>query len=321
MISLTETQKTIIRILFVDQASSRSILAKKLSLTNAALTLAIKPLLEEKIIREEKNDAQRVGRKELKLSLNPEYGYFLGIDVRKHNIYYSLMNIAGELIDTNSSKNMTLLEFYPKELNVIAIGVTVRGKITNNIIEEKYPSLAEELKEIGLPTFIFNNVDCLADIYSLAHPNDKTFLLVKYGPGVGSSIFVHGKPLGYLSELGHTYYYRDKTVEDTISYSALLGKELEENEGTEIILHDEEKLKEVMRVLSFALINADSLLSLQKIILSGALLTLEETKAKLKEWLLLLDKNFDVDKLCVYPNYNEYSLKKGCIGAFRKIFK
>lgn len=320
MISLTETQKTIIRILFVDQASSRSILAKKLSLTNAALTLAIKPLLEEKIIREEKNDAQRVGRKELKLSLNPEYGYFLGIDVRKHNIYYSLMNIAGELIDANSSKNMTLLEFYPKELNVIAIGVTVRGKITNNIIEEKYPSLAKELKEIGLPTFIFNNVDCLADIYSLAHPDDKTFLLVKYGPGVGSSIFVHGKPLGYLSELGHTYY-RDKTVEDTISYSALLGKELEENEGTEIILHDEEKLKEVMRVLSFALINADSLLSLQKIILSGALLTLEETKAKLKEWLLLLDKNFDVDKLCVYPNYNEYSLKKGCIGAFRKIFK
>ncbi len=321
MINLSDTQKSIIRILFVTKEGSRSILANKLSLTNAALTLAIKPLIENEIVIEEKNDTQRVGRKELKLALNPNYGNFLGVDIRKHNLYYSLMNFKGELVDSCSSKESSLKEFVNGKENILAVGVTIRGSIINGMLEEKYPQLQKELDEIGLPTYIFNNVDCLADIYSLFHHEDENFLLVKYGPGVGSSIYVHGNPLGNLSELGHTYCYPNKTVEDSICYSSLLGKEYEENEGNEIILNDEEKLKEVMRVLSFALVNADCLLSLQKIILSGALLSNETTKLKLKEELTLINPSFDTAKLCVYPHYNEFNAKKSCIGAFIKTYK
>ncbi len=321
MISLSDTQKSIIRILFVEKESSRSILASKLSLTNAALTLAIKPLIENGLVFEEKNDTQRVGRKELKIALNPAYGNFLGIDIRKHNFYYSLMDFKGELIKSGSSKDTSLKDFIKDNNNILAVGVTIRGNIVNTSLEQKYPSLQKELDEIGLTTYLFNNVDCLADIYSLFHHEDQNFLLVKYGPGVGSSIYVHGSPLGNLSELGHTYFYLDRTVEETICYSSLIGKEVEENEGNEIILRDEEKLKEVMRVLSFALINADCLLSLQKIILSGDLLSNEENKAKLKEQLVAINPNFNANKLCVYPSYNEMNAKKSCIGAFIKMYK
>ncbi len=321
MISLSDTQKSIIRILFVEKESSRSILASKLSLTNAALTLAIKPLIENGLVFEEKNDTQRVGRKELKIALNPAYGNFLGIDIRKHNSYYSLMDFKGELIKSGSSKDTSLKDFIKDNNNILAVGVTIRGNIVNTSLEQKYPSLQKELDEIGLTTYLFNNVDCLADIYSLFHHEDQNFLLVKYGPGVGSSIYVHGSPLGNLSELGHTYFYLDRTVEETICYSSLIGKEVEENEGNEIILKDKEKLKEVMRVLSFALINADCLLSLQKIILSGDLLSNEENKAKLKEQLVAINPNFNTNKLCVYPSYNEMNAKKSCIGAFIKMYK
>ena len=319
-LNLTDTQKSIVKILFVEKESSRSLLANKLSLTNAALTLALKPMLQKEIILEAKNDVQRVGRKELRLELNSEYGYFLGIDIRKHHLYFYLMDFVGNLISSSDDKTTTLKEFYlEKKDKILAIGITIRGLVNDSTLKEKYPELNKEIEELEVPIYTFNNVDCLANIYVLYHKEDKNFLLVKYGPGVGSSIYVLGKPLGNLSELGHTYY-QGKTLEDTISYQALLNKEIEEQEANEIILKDKNKLKEILKVLSFALCNADSLLSLQKIVLSGQLLSDNDIVDKLKAELLSLKNNFDCSKLVVYPNYNELNNKKSCIGAFLKLF-
>lgn len=321
MISLTETQKTIIKILFVEQSSSRSILASKLNLTNAALTLSLKPLLEENIILEEKSEITKVGRKQINLSLNPDYGYFLGIDVRKHNIYYTMMNFKGEVVSSSTNKINSIAEFVNPYLDkLLSTGITLRGNIYKNVLEDKYPHIKDELDNLNLNYYVFNNVDSLADIYSLYHNEDKNFLLVKYGPGVGSSIYVHGKSLGNLSELGHTYY-DDKTVEENISYLSLIGQELEENEGTDIIINDEYKLNKVLHILAFALTNADSLLSLQKIILSGALLSNESIKDKLNNELQNIKKEFDVSKITIYPNYSEINIKKSSLGAFIELFK
>ncbi len=321
MMNLTTTQKKLIKIIFVNGSSSRSILANNLSLTNAALTLSLKPLIEENIILEEKSLETKVGRKQVKLTLNPEYGYFFGIDVRKHNVYYSMMNFKGDIVNYSSNKIISLKDFISPYLDkILGTGITLRGTLTEDILTKKYPSLEEELKLIKDNIFIFNNVDALADIYALYHTEDKNFLLVKYGPGLGSSIYVHGNSLGNKSELGHTYY-NDKTVEENISYLTLLGKELEENEGNELILNDELKLNKVLHILSFSLCNADSLLSLQKIVLSGALLSNEAVKEKLNDELKKVKEDFDTSKICIYPFYNEINIKKSSLGAFNEIFK
>ncbi len=319
--NLNDTQRNIIKILFVEKESSRSLLAKRLSLTNAALTLSMKPLLEEKIVLENKNDAQKVGRKELKLFLNPDYGCFLGIDIKKHNIYYSLMDFSSSLIQVVNSKDISLSDFAKTvKTKILAIGITMRGTSSNKALESNYPDLYKSILDFSLPFFIINNVDCLADVYSLYHKEDKNFLLIKYGPGVGSSIYVNGISLGNQSELGHTYY-QEKTVEETISYMSVIKKDVNEEEGTEILLNDDKKADEVIHVLSFALLNADSLLSLQKIILSGALLSNDIIIEKMKKEIHNLNQSFDLNKLCVYPNYNELNSKKSCISAFIQQFK
>ncbi len=319
--NLTETQKSILRILFVEKESSRSILANTLSLTNAALTLALKPLLEEKMISEKrKENTQKVGRKELTLSLNAEYGSFLGIDIRRHHEYFYQMDFAGNILKQDDSSRISFKDFSNEcPEHVISIGVTVRGDSSIESMQERYPKLLEDIVSLNLPYYIINNVNCLANIYAENHPEEKNFLLVKYGPGVGSSIYVNGKPLGYSSELGHTYY-QDKTVEDTISYSAILGKDLEEKEGTKLITSNEELLNKVIHVLSFALCNANSLLSLQSIILSGELLTSEEVIRKLEKELRSIEQNFDLTKICLYEDYATFSEKKSCIGAFIKTY-
>ena len=321
MTNFTETQKSIIKILFVEKESSRSLLAKKLSLTNAALTLTMKPLLESGIVVESKINQQRVGRKELKLKLNPEYGYFLGVDIRVHHAYFVLMDLAGNLIDFKSDKDMSFYDFYSNKFDkIIALGVTNRGPISKEAISNRFPELYKEIHDLELPKYLFNNVDCLGNIYALNHPEDKNFLLVKYGPGLGSSIYVFGKQLATLSELGHLFY-KDKRLEEVISYSAVLGREVEEVEANDLIYNDKEKVNYILHAVAFGLLNADSLLSLQKIILSGYILSKESCKEKLEEEIKKLDKNFDINKLTLYPDYDETNKKKSSIGAFIKYFE
>ena len=320
--NLTKTQKNILSILLVSPSSTRGALAKSLSLTNAALTLALKPLLKEGMVKEERNLglSQKAGRKELRISLNPEYGCFLGVDVRKHHAYFSLVDFSGALIAQSDDGQNSLLSFCassPKK--ILGIGVALRGNASEESLEERFPALAADLKKLGIPYFVFNNVDCLSSIYSLFHSEESNFLLVKYGPGLGSSVYAHGKPIGSSSELGHTFY-QDKTVEETISYLALLGQEYDEKEGYAKIKENQEILAKVLTVLSFALCNADSLLSLQKVILSGALLSDNEVIEKLKTQIRLLSGSFDLSKIVVYENYQSINERKGALGAFIKTF-
>lgn len=319
--SLTDTQKTIIRILFVEKESSRSLLANKLSLTNAALTLTLKPLLENKIIKETKVESQKIGRKQLKLSLNKDYGYFLGIDIKKHHRNFYLMDMDGSSVVHDDLNDVSLREkIKPYQDHILAIGVTVRGQATIDHFKKMYPDIYQDILYINRPYYIFNNVDCLADIYHLYHMESKNFLLVKYGPGVGSSIYVNSKPMGNLSEFGHMYFKND-TIENTISYQAILHKDLEEIDATSLLLNSDENIKKILEVLSFGLINADALLSLQKIILSGALLSNENIKDKLIEELKKINPLFHIDKISLYPDYEIFNNKKSAINALKKYFE
>ncbi len=319
--ALTKTQKTIIRILLVEKSSTRTLLASKLALTNAALTLALKPLISDGLVLEARSKiSQKVGRRELHVALNPNYGSFLSIDVRKHHSYFNLIDFSGELISSSDDTSVSLEGILSEnKTKLLGIGITIRGEASLGSFKTRYPELFSDVQKSGIPYFVFNNVDCLASIYSLSHHDDKNFLLVKYGPGLGSSIYTNGKPLGATSELGHTFY-QDKTVEDTISYSSILGKEVEEKEGLALIQKDKEKLNKILAVLSFALCNADSLLSLQKVILSGALLTSDDVIALLKKQIISLKPDFDLTKICVYENYQEINEIKGALGAFNKTF-
>ncbi len=313
--NLSETQKSIIRILFAEKESTRTLLSSRLSLTNAALTLSLKPLLEERIILEKKNEAQKIGRKQITLYLNGEYGCFLGIDVKRNHSTYSLMDFAGNLLLSESDDEISLSDFMKKSpYEILSLGVTLRGDASISHFEKQEEKISREIQSLKKPYYLANNVDCLAEIYSLYHPDERNFLLVKYGPGVGSSIHANGYPLGNLSELGHMYY-QEKTIEETISYSSLL-EGMNEKEATEYLLAHEETQRKILHVLAFSLINADALLALDKIILSGAILSDRNVLSRLIEETKKINPSFKEEKLSLYPDYNRLNEKKSAILAF-----
>ncbi len=313
--NLSETQKSIIRILFAEKESTRTLLSSRLSLTNAALTLSLKPLLEERIILEKKNEAQKIGRKQITLYLNREYGCFLGIDVKRNHSTYSLMDFAGNLLLSENDDEISLSDFMKKSpYEILSLGVTLRGDASISHFEKQEEKISREIQSLKKPYYLANNVDCLAEIYSLYHPDERNFLLVKYGPGVGSSIHANGYPLGNLSELGHMYY-QEKTIEETISYSSLL-EGMNEKEATEYLLAHEETQRKILHVLAFSLINADALLALDKIILSGAILSDRNVLSRLIEETKKINPSFKEEKLSLYPDYNRLNEKKSAILAF-----
>lgn len=321
--NLTDTQKAIIKILFIEAEKSRSALAKQLSLSNAGLTLAIKPLLDEKLIIESgKAESKRLGRKELNLKLNKDYGYFFGIDIRKHNYYIDMMDFEGNLVFVSGLTYIQSIENIIKTYQdkILAFGITLRGNPNEDDFKKRHGELSTMLETFKKDIYLENNVDALAEIHALYHKDHKNFLLIKYGPGVGSSVFIEGKSLGHQSELGHTYY-QNKTLENTISYQEILKKEVEEEEGTKLILENKESLENILHPLAFSLCNADALLSLQHIILSGALLSLDETKKQLEAKLKEINPQFNIDKLEIYQDYPILNTKKSCLIALINFFR
>ena len=93
---LNETQKTIVRQLFLNPVVCRKKLAHTLGLSNPGLTLAVRPLVDEGIIAfAPKIVTGRAGRNEEPLCLNPNFGYFAGIDVTVSSYHLVLISLAG----------------------------------------------------------------------------------------------------------------------------------------------------------------------------------------------------------------------------------
>lgn len=325
---LNQTQKKIISVLFQKGSLSHKALAKELELSNPAVTLSIKPLLTEGLIKNEGAFYQgKVGRQEEKLSINASKYSLLGLDVRKHSLFVSLTDFAGNLLtarrllDENELPSCIqgLSEKYPP---ILGLGVTIRGFVSLSQFTEERSGLVRTINELNIPTHFLNNVECLAHIHHLYNPEDSNFLLIKYGPGLGSAIFVDGKPLkdkfGRNSEIGHTFITRDKTLENLVSFETLLGPstDYDEKEGAEVIKKNPELLEKIIVIMSPTLLNASYMLSLDKIVFAGILLSDPEIKDRLEVEMKELDKNFSTDKIIVYPEYAKIIDIKGSLQVF-----
>ncbi len=318
---LNSTQNRIIRLLFLKGSLSRKALAQELSLSKAALTFATKEMFEAGVLLSvgEKEGEGKVGRREEMLKLNPSHGHLLGLDIRRHNFYFSLTDFAGGnprfAVAKTELEATHVLENYQKKGPIAAFSLLMRGEANEESLKRRFPLLWASLAKLGCPWAIENNVAALARIYAFYNEGKENFLLVKYGPGLGSAIYVNGDLLGSSSELGHAYV-GEKPLEEQISFSGLFGEEMEEKEGAEALLGDEALLSSAMEKLSYGLYNATELLHLEKIVLSGLLLSHEKPRKMLLENLKAIEGQAALPEIVQYPSYAEINEIKGSIRAF-----
>ena len=323
---LNETQKSIVRSLFLKRQLARKTLARSLKLSNPGLTLAVKPLVKEGIIAfATKIVTGKAGRNEEPLCLNQNYGLFAGIDAGVSSYHFVLLSLAGftvfEADYTSVKEVMEKLHYYITNSKVVNLCVTFRHygchKPFTPMEKELYDALAN-FNEV--PVVFKNSIMALAEIHHLYKNDNRTIFLVKYGPELTAAILEDGKRVrnekDMCSQIGLTYISEGVTAGVVVDYASILGKEYEEDEGAMMLINDDEKLNRVLDVLALVIYNSDRLFVFDSIVFAGSFLSSPGVFNKLIEKMKALGDKFDADKVSLFEEYATIYSQKSALAAF-----
>jgi predicted NBD/HSP70 family sugar kinase len=91
-------RNTIINLLLDETETTRTELVDYLEIRPATLFEIVNSLKEEGILFEPERKGKKTGRKASKICLNPEFGYYLGIDFEMEHTIGVLLNACGEIV-------------------------------------------------------------------------------------------------------------------------------------------------------------------------------------------------------------------------------
>lgn len=212
---------------------SRADLAKITGLNKATVSVQVSDLLSEELIIETQQEHKNLGRRPIMLSINPQGGFVLGIDLDKRFIVFTLSTINGTPVQTNtielhSSDYDVILKLLVKQIEdykqqcvhthygLAGVVIGIHGIVNNDEIIYFVPqhrwqniNLKEDLmNEIGTSVFIENNANlCSFAERVYKHHQCGNLLSISLYSGIGLGIMVNGESLkgyhGYAGEIGH----------------------------------------------------------------------------------------------------------------------
>lgn len=231
-------RSAILSILNNSGAMSRKDIAARAGLTPASVTLICAELLEEGVIYElgELVEEKRAGRKKILVDINPSYRHFLCICIESDETCISVTDCKGNVkcqrnlaTDKRLKPEIFLLKVAQegkeimKESGAASEGfmgaaVSLPGMVdrqkgisvnTFSIWTEQVPVKEILEKELSLEVVVENNLKASAEselLFGSGKDNDG-FLILKWGPGVGSAIIIDHRIYqganGLAGEIGH----------------------------------------------------------------------------------------------------------------------
>lgn len=241
---LGSNKKKIITTFFYNLNSTIAELAKELNLSIPTVTKLVNEMVEEGILNDYGKSDSKSGRKPSTYGLNPQSGYFLGIDVKRNVVNVGLCNFNGEIVrqDFDIAYNLDM----PQEeiideisriaLDFIASSGIEKSKILNtcvNIGGRVNPSsgysysffvfqetpLSEILSEkLGVPVCIENDTRAMAygEMLRGSVNGEKNILFINLGWGLGLGIVLDGKVYegksGFAGEFGHIHAFDNEIM-------------------------------------------------------------------------------------------------------------
>lgn len=223
---------------------SRKDIALELGLTPATVTLICTDLLAAGILceRGEVEEEKRAGRRKVLIDINYEYRFVLSICIEAASTVISIGDLRGRCrasrsIPTDGAMNPELFlrrvadeskalmwERGLSKEEVLGVGVSVPGPVNRltGVSQHAYRiwnapvPVAEYLnRDLGFPVIVENNVKAFAEgelIFGTGKEQEN-LLFIKWGPGVGSAIIIHGRLYdsqnSKTAEIGHCIVEKD----------------------------------------------------------------------------------------------------------------
>ncbi|WP_226035402.1 ROK family transcriptional regulator [Aquibacillus saliphilus] len=218
---------------------SRAELSKITGLNKATISVQVADLLDKELIYETQQEHNAVGRRPIMLSLNREAGCVLGIDLDYKQITYTLSDLLGfplisdtyELDTSNYDEIRELVANHIKKYKrkcddmrygmvnvVIAIHGTVGKDETIFFIPQhqwRNKDLKADLeKDLEISVHIENNANLCAFAEKIfKHHHTDNLLCISMYSGIGLGIIMDGELIkgyhGYAGEMGHMVIFPD----------------------------------------------------------------------------------------------------------------
>lgn len=224
-----------IQFLYRHPRATRTEIYQGTAMTPATVSQTVTALITDNLVIETGIEVAKTkgsGRKQKVISLNPTYGYLMGVDFTLAGLAIVITNVTGEIQaqdvltydqianqsinDTIINAVQTMLADY-QNLNILALGISIPGHydlerhtiISNNPMWNAF-NLETIRQKIDLPVIAENNVESMALARYLfdADETPEKFLFLQVGFGLYCSFIepnsLHPKQNYYIGEIGHT---------------------------------------------------------------------------------------------------------------------
>lgn len=236
-------RQIVLRCLYFDGPMSRLELSQQSGLSVATVTNLINELLKEEIVIETGQVESEGGRPRTILAVNPQHGYFVGVDVGETQVQLDLFDLTLNKLDTvqypaSSPDNspQTYLNHIVTGLNhllaahaltadlILGVGIGLPGMVERSgqhmvsspIWKWQNVAFGEMLRsQIALPFYFDNGAKAmtLAELWFGAGRGHKNLITILIGTGIGSGIITDGTlyrgPTNSAGEFGHTIIVLD----------------------------------------------------------------------------------------------------------------
>ncbi|MDR2917962.1 MAG: ROK family transcriptional regulator [Tannerella sp.] len=230
----TVLKKKIIRYLILSGESSIADISKEIEMSVPSTTKLVMELMDEGFILDSGKQNTNGGRRPNMYGINPESGYFVGVDVHRKRVLLATIDFNGKIIDEeinipyqldNTPKALdelcNIIHTYIDSLSIsrdkiLQVGINLTGRVDTSsgysysffCFEER--PLAQVIEDrIQIPVTLENDSRAMAygEYISGVVKGEKNVVFININWGLGSGLILEGKlyygKSGYSGEFGH----------------------------------------------------------------------------------------------------------------------
>ena len=227
-------KKTILRICIENGEQSIGSLSERLDASVPTVTKLIMELIEEGFMRDLGKQGSAGGRRPSVYGLNPDAGYFVGVDIRNNHAAFAITDFKGNLLAFRDNINFVLEKneasvrsvatsirrFFSEHFmdwdRVLGVGVSLAGRVNketgysnNYSFDDEKPIAGILEEELEVPVVLDNDSRAMTYGEFLAGcvKKEKNILFLNVSWGLGMGMILDGRLFygasGYSGEFGH----------------------------------------------------------------------------------------------------------------------
>lgn len=231
----TLLKKTILRLCIQHNTFSIADFSKELSTSVPTVTKLLSEMIDEGLLQDEGKIDTKGGRRPSTFGLNPNAGYFVGVDVSRQHFHIAVCNFKGNLVyfkkdipfvleaNADSFKKMCAKikeEIANKQIDwdesVLGVGVSLSGRVNPEkgysltyFVSDDIPMKDLFEQQLGVPVTIENDSRAMAygEYMTMGLQNDIDLIYINLSWGLGMGMILNGSlyygKSGFSGEIGH----------------------------------------------------------------------------------------------------------------------